>query len=139
MSRFDGDEEGDMSASTMLTAGKPADTFRAHDNRRREVRTRCSRTVQILACAGSDRFLPAELSDCSPHGLGMFSSCALAAGSQFLTRVNLDEPTLLIYTVQYCCQMQESQYRVGARFTGYAATEFRREPRAIVQALAGVR
>lgn len=128
-----------MPASTMLHSGTAAGALAAHDNRRRESRTRCSRTVQILACAGSDRFLPAELTDCSPHGLGMQSSGALAAGSQFLARVELDEPTLLIYTVRYCCQMQENQYRVGARFTGYAATEFRREPRAIVQALAGIR
>jgi hypothetical protein len=113
--------------------------MRPHDNRRSEPRTRCGRTIQILACAGADRFLPVELTDCSPHGLGMLSSHELVAGSQFLARVELDEPMLLIYTVRYCCQMQENQYRVGARFTGYAAAEFRREPRAIVQALAGIR
>jgi len=69
----------------------------------------------------------------------MFSTVELAAGSQFLARVDLDEPMLLIYTVRYCCQTQENQFRVGARFSGYAATQFRREPRAIVQALAGIR
>jgi hypothetical protein len=128
-----------MPVSTISSPGSAAAKFKAHDNRRAEPRTRCSRTIQILASAGADRFLPAELTDCSPHGLGMLTSHEVPAGSQFLARVDLDEPMLLIYTVRYCCQTQENQYRVGARFSGYVATEFRREPRAIVQALAGIR
>ena len=51
-------------------------------------------------------------------------------------KVTLDgRPSRLIYTVRYCCQTQPRQFRIGARFTGFAAVEFAGDARDIVTAL----
>jgi hypothetical protein len=108
------------------------------DRRRSEPRTLCDREIALKPMAGrADRFATAQLTDCSPHGLGLILPEPVQAGEQILVRMNLNKMVLLVYTVRYCIPMQLSQFRAGARFTGYAANSFQREPSEIVTALIG--
>jgi hypothetical protein len=110
----------------------------AEDRRRTEPRTLCDRPIAIMPMDGEEtRFAPAQLSDCSPHGLGMTMTSAVKAGQQVLVRMNLNKMVLLVYTVRYCIPMKVGQYRAGARFTGYAANSFQGETESIVAALTG--
>jgi hypothetical protein len=113
----------------------------AEDRRRSEPRILCDREISIMALDTGDqsdqRFVTAHLTDCSEHGLGLTLSEPAKAGQQLLVRMNLNKMVLLVYTLKYCIPTQASQFRAGARFTGYAASTFQDEPRKIVSALSG--
>ena len=109
------------------------------DRRRSEPRISCNREISILTLDGDaeQRFVTAYLTDCSEHGLGMTLSEPVKAGRQLLVRMNLNRMVLLVYTLKYCIPTQASQFRAGAKFTGYAASTFQEEPQRIVSALTG--
>jgi hypothetical protein len=112
----------------------------ADDRRRSEPRILCDREISILTLeegAVEQRFVAAHLTDCSEHGLGMTLSEPVKAGKQLLVRMNMNKMVLLVYTLKYCIPTQASQFRAGARFTGYAASTFQEEPGKIVSALTG--
>jgi len=111
----------------------------ADDRRRSEPRILCDREIAVLTLAGErdQRFVTAHLTDCSEHGLGMTLSEPAKAGEQLLVRMNLNKMVLLVYTLRYCIPTSASQFRAGARFTGYAASTFQEEPQRIVSALTG--
>ena len=113
-------------------------TATAVDHRRSETRILCNRAISLLPLAGEEgRFLSAQLTDCSPHGLGLMLSEPLPAGGQVLIRLNLNKLVLLVYTVRYCIPTKIGQYRTGGRFTGYAASSFGGDLDSIVSALSG--
>ena len=70
-------------------------------------------------------------------GIVMTLSGPAKAGQQLLVRMNLNKMVLLVYTLKYCIPTQASQFRAGARFTGYAASTFQEAPQKIVSALSG--
>ncbi len=114
------------------------------DVRRVEPRIYCDRQVSILRpgadanpAEGAGGFVTAQLTDCSLHGLGMMTSQALEVGEQFFVRLKLDKLTLLVYTVRYCIPMKADAFRVGAKFTGYAASSFQGDMGAVITALTG--
>lgn len=108
------------------------------DRRRSEPRTVCNRAISLMPLAGEDeRFGSAQLTDCSPHGLGLMLASEIAAGEQVLVRLNVNRMVLLVYTVRYCIPTQIGQYRAGARFTGYAANSFQGDLGTVVTALTG--
>jgi hypothetical protein len=80
-------------------------------------------------------FRPADLADCSPHGLGLQISWPMRVGDQFIARLQLEREALLIYTVRYCQKTGDSSYRIGAQFCGLAATQYIGHPDEIVKAL----
>ena len=120
------------------TSGTKTSAATATDHRRAEPRTLCDRPIAIMPLDAAEmRFDPAQLTDCSPHGLGLTLTEPIKAGQQMLVRLNLNKMVLLVYTVRYCIPMKLAQFRAGAFFTGYAANSFQGEPESIVAALTG--
>ena len=118
-------------------------------NRRAEPRLAVTRTIEILRCsasaAGSSpwRFMPAELTACSLHGVGLLLHEALDVGQQFLIKLKTpDRLRLLLYTVQNCAfrdtvRAGGPRYRIGARFSGFAAQEFDEDLQTVLDGLSG--
>src|SRR5437762_6450147 len=90
----------------------------AADHRRCDPRTLCDRPIAIMPLDAAEmRFDPAQLTDCSPHGLGLTLTEPIKAGQQMLVRLNFNKMVLLVYTVRYCIPMKLAQFRAGAFFT----------------------
>jgi hypothetical protein len=105
---------------------------------RSEPRTKCTRTIDLLPCTATRewKFLPAELTDCSLHGLGIILGEPLAPEHQFLVKLRVHGGVkLLIYTVHNCIPCDKSKFRIGARFSGFAAQEFDQDHEAVLNAL----
>jgi hypothetical protein len=131
---------GCCAAATAPDAAPPTAAAPLKDRRRSEPRVVCERPISILACAGADaaRFGPAQMTDCSPHGLGLMLAHRVEPGQQVLVKMELaGQLVMLMYTVRYCIPMQPDKFRTGARFTGMQASRFRGEPSAIVATLTG--
>ena len=103
-----------------------------------ESRVICDRPLPIVPL-GHDPEQPitAQLTDCSLQGLGLMTSDPLEPGRQFTVQLDLGHPTLLLYTVRYCIPMAADQFRIGATFTGYAASSFHGRLAEVLDALAG--
>jgi len=99
----------------------------------------CDRQIHLMAMSGksANGFTAVQMTDCSPHGLGLNLPEEVKAGEQVLVRVNLNKMVLLVYTIRYCIPTKMTQYRAGARFTGYAANSFQGDETSIVSALVG--
>src|SRR4051812_5728480 len=111
-------------SNVLSNSGSSASVAMA-DRRRSEPRTMCDRPISLMPMGGADDgYSSAQLTDCSPRGLGLMVPEQLHAGQQVLIRLKLDRTVLLVYTVRYCIPMNASQFRTGARFTGYAANSF---------------
>ena len=124
-------------SSTIATAVEEAPTPRPQ-RRDGEARIFCDRTLPIMRLGDpSHRKLRAQVTDCSELGIGMMLGAPLEPGEQFTARVELDQPTLLLYTVRYCIPMAADQFRIGATFTGYAASSFHGRLADVLDALAG--
>ena len=105
---------------------------------RTEPRTPASRTIDILPCQATRewKFTSAELCDCSLHGLALLMSEPMAVGQQFLVKLRLPSGVrLLLYTVHNCSAWEKSRYRVGARFSGFAAQEMDEDLQKVLEAL----
>jgi hypothetical protein len=110
------------------------------DRRRQEPRISCDREVSLLPCVNDDtsHFQRAHLSDCSEHGLGLVLAERIEAGQQVLARIDINgRPTLLMYTIRYCIPTKSDEYRAGLRFTGFTASKFRGDTKAVVDSLTG--
>ena len=108
------------------------------ENRRTEPRMPCVRVIDILPCrAGKEwKFLSCELTDCSLHGLGVVSQEAVDVGQQFLVKLKISGSVkLLLYTVHNCSGWERSNYRIGARFSGFAAQELGEDLEKVLEAL----
>lgn len=108
-------------------------------NRRAEPRIHVVRTIDILPCRAIGptawEFRRAELTDCSLHGLGLLLPDPMDPGEQFLAKLRTrDRLRLLLYTVQSSLQ-QGRAYRIGARFSGFAAQEFEEDLQVVVDGL----
>ena len=109
------------------------------ENRRSEPRIPVARTIDILPCRATTarwEFARGELADCSLHGLSVLLPQPMDVGQQFL--VKLQTPgrvRLLLYTVHNCSPAAR-RYRIGARFTGFAAQEFDEDLQLVLEALA---
>ena len=107
-------------------------------NRRGEARTPLARRIDIMPCesrsaAGS---IGAELTDCSPQGLGLVAQQPLAVGSQFLVKLTVaGKIRLLTYMVQHCQPVERARHRIGARFSGLATEQSSNDPEQIMAAL----
>ena len=127
----------------MLSANWSSNGAKYVDFRRSEPRVHCDRPISILrpggdaAREGGNAFVAAQLTDCSLHGLGMMTSESLEVGEQFFARLKLDKLALLVYTVRYCIPTKADEFRVGAKFTGYAASPFQGDLGAVITALTG--
>jgi hypothetical protein len=96
----------------------------------------CDRPISMMSMGtGDEQYSTAQLTDCSPRGLGLMAPEQLQAGQQVLIRLKLDRVVLLVYTIRYCIPMNASQFRTGARFTGYAASSFHGDARSVLTAL----
>ena len=123
--------------ATMTRALLPND-FR--QDARSEPRLAVTRTIEVLPCRATTtptwRFTTAELSDCSLHGVGLLLSKPMDVGQQFLLKLKApDRLRLLLYTVQNCVAQDRSRYRIGARFSGFAAQEIDEDLQTILDAL----
>lgn len=106
---------------------------------RSEPRTPCVRQIDILPCMSAKNwhFIPAELRDCSPHGLAIVMSDRMEEGQEFLVKLSLPRGVkLLIYTVENCTTWERSRFRIGARFSGFAAQEVEEDLETVLAALA---
>src|SRR3954464_7766804 len=75
----------------------------ATDRRRSEKRTTCDRPISLMPLAGEGgQFDAAQLTDCSPHGLGLILAGEVKAGQQVLVRLKVNKLVLLVYTIRYC-------------------------------------
>jgi hypothetical protein len=107
-------------------------------NRRCEPRHTLTRVVDVLPCnAPVDwKFVPAEIIDCSMHGLGLLSTLPIRPGQQFIVKLIIAAKVkLLLYTVQNCSSSDKSHYRLGARFSGFATGQERGDLQDIFDAL----
>jgi hypothetical protein len=87
--------------------------------RRNDLRLPCQRRILILTCGGGAldwSFHRVELFDCSPGGLGLMCGTELAAGEQFLAKLQLDKPRMLVYTVRHCATIGK-RFKIGAELT----------------------
>jgi hypothetical protein len=107
------------------------------DGRRSEPRWPLTRRIAILPChATTDwKFINAELTDSSRHGLGLVSTLRFAPAQQFLAKLRIGKRTLLlIYTVRHSTPVG-SRFRVGAEFSGLTASSFAGDFDQVVSAL----
>jgi c-di-GMP-binding flagellar brake protein YcgR len=104
---------------------------------RREVRVSARKPIQILPCKAAHewRFVTAELTDCSMSGIGLLVEAPLAVGEQFLVKFKLHGVALLQYTVRHCSPAEGGRHKVGAEFTGLAATPHEGDRQPILDAL----
>ena len=125
-----------------MTHGLTPGDFRT--NRRGEERTTLSRRLDVLPCAatGDWKFLETEMTDCSPHGLGILARDPMAVGAQFLVKLRVGgvggvggSVKMLLYTVRNCAPADRARHRIGARFSGLAATELNEDPAKVLEAL----
>jgi hypothetical protein len=112
------------------------------ENRRSELRVAVTRTIEVLPCRATStspwRFTTAELTDCSLHGVGLVLSEPMDVGQQFLLKLKLpDRLRLLLYMVQNSVAQDRSRYRIGARFSGFAAQEFDEDLQTVLDGLSG--
>src|SRR5947208_15938577 len=81
----------------------------AGDERRKEPRFAASRTVAILPCGslGQDdwKFVSAQLLDCSMSGIGLMTDVPMAAGDEFLVKLQLEKTVLIQYAVCHCATL----------------------------------
>jgi len=102
-----------------------ADFRPSADNPRREERTAFARRVSLLPYVTKARwqFDDAMLADCSPNGVGLYTTAPMAAGEQFLLKLRAGGALLLvIYTVKHCHPAPPGSYRIGAEFSGFLRT-----------------
>jgi hypothetical protein len=102
-----------------------ADFRRSAEHPRREQRTSFARRVALLpyVTKGRWQFDDAMLADCSPHGVGLFTTAPMASGEQFLLKLRAGGTLLLvIYTVKHCHPAPPGSYRIGAEFSGFLRT-----------------
>ena len=106
--------------------------------RRADPRVPCARHIDILPCQARAqwKFMDAEVVDCSKHGLSLLLSEPMEVGQQFLVKLKLPQGIkLLLYTVHNAAPRERSRYRIGARFSGFAAQEFDDDPQKVMDAL----
>jgi hypothetical protein len=113
------------------------DDFSRAAEARREVRLPVRKPIQILPCKAAHEwhFLTAELTDCSVNGIGLLAETPLAVGEQFLVKFKLHGVALLQYTVRYCAPVDGGRHRIGAEFSGLAATPHEGDRQSILEAL----
>ena len=102
-----------------------ADFRPAASHPRREPRTAFARRVALLpyVTKGRWQFDDAMLADCSPHGVGLYTTAPMASGEQFLLKLRAGGSLLLIiYTVKHCHPAPPGSYRIGAEFSGFLRT-----------------
>jgi hypothetical protein len=105
---------------------------------RTEARTPCTRTIDVLPCqARRDwKFITAEITDCSLHGLGLISTEPIEVNQQFLVKLKLQKGVrMLLYTVHNCALWERTRYRIGAKFSGFAAQEFDEDLKDVLESL----
>jgi hypothetical protein len=92
----------------------------ATDERRKEPRFPTRKIVMILPCAIQNewKFRPAQLFDCSTHGLGFITGQMIAKGEQFLVKLKLRRTTLAVFTVRHCRPINSRRYIIGAEISG---------------------
>lgn len=105
---------------------------------RREPRVSCSTIVDLLPCQarGAWKFTSAEVTDCSLSGIGLIVNEPIEVNQQFMIKLKL--PTgvrVLIYTVHNCDHWERSRYRIGAKFSGFAAQAFDEDPASVMEAI----
>jgi hypothetical protein len=63
----------------------------------------------------------------------------MEVGQQFLVKLKPGDGRLrlLLYTVQNCAQQDRARYRIGARFSGFAAQEFEEDLQTVLDGLSG--
>ena len=106
--------------------------------KRKEPRTSCRRLIDILPCqAHKDwKFITGELIDCSRGGLAVLLPEPMEVGHQFLVKLRVGgNIKLLVYTVHNCCKWERSNYRVGAKFSTFAAQHVDEDPDTLLKAL----
>jgi hypothetical protein len=107
------------------------------DNRA-EPRTAIARLIDILPCQATAqwKFISAEITDCSLHGIALILNDPMSVGQQFLVKLRLPSGVrLLLYTVHNCTPMEKAKHRVGARFSGFAAQEMDEDLQKVLEAL----
>src|SRR5437764_9968870 len=103
------ENENERDAKTAVAADK-----------RREARTP-RRSVLVMPYGENLElnFVSAELTDCSPHGIGIVLNDPLARGAHFLLKLNYRGRTLLVlYEVRHCRAAAGDRYQIGAEYTG---------------------
>jgi len=113
---------------------------RTSDDRRREPRFPCHKAIAIRPCRfAEDRgFRPAQLLDCSAHGLKLLTDEPMDTGEQFLVRFKLDRLMLAVYTVRHCHRdpaAADTHHHVGAALTAFIGGPDDPDAQAILQSL----
>ena len=105
---------------------------------RSEPRTPVTRTIDVLPCQARRewKFISAEITDCSLHGLGLISTEPIEVNQQFLVKLKLQKGVrMLLYTVHNCSLWERTRYRIGAKFSGFAAQEFDEDLKEVLESL----
>src|SRR5437899_8733907 len=73
-------------------------------DRRSEPRIPHERHIDVLPCASPQawQFMQVTLYDCSRHGIGIISNQPFKRGDEFLTRLTVRRPTMVLYQVRHC-------------------------------------
>lgn len=106
--------------------------------RRSEPRVPATRLIEVLPCNSVKdwKFLDAELTDCSRHGLGFVLSESMQPGEQFLLKLrHAGQMRLLLYTVNTCAPAGRGRHRIGARFTELVSQRMEEDPQTVVESL----
>ena len=109
-----------------------------HHEQRSEPRVSVRRTINVLPCRAGKQwgFTQCELVDASPQGVGLILKDPLEREQQFLLKVKIGgKVQLLLYTVHNCVEWQRGKWRVGARFSGFAAQQVEADPNVVLDAL----
>jgi hypothetical protein len=109
-----------------------------HGENRREPRFPSARTIAVRPYRQAEErgFRPANLIDCSVHGLRVIMDESMHAGEQFLVQFKLGQLMLAVYTVRHCRRVDD-RYVVGAALDGFIGGSEDPDAESILRALMG--
>ena len=105
------------------------------DDRRREPRVACERSIALLPYH-EPRFLNGRFVDCSVHGVGVMLMQPLPVDERFLLKLRGESVTLLVYVIRNCLPVGD-QYRIGGELCGCIGTAANVGDRVILKMLLG--
>ena len=111
-----------------------ADDFRpSARDRRREDRIESCKPIRVFTRLNDERI--GYLSDCSPHGVCVLLRSPLHPGEEFVLKVYLDQPRLVVYNARSCEPEPDGWYRVGGILADVVGLRNGQEFEAIFRAL----
>jgi hypothetical protein len=106
-------------------------------DRRTEPRVPCDKVISIQPCHSRHvgGFITVRLFDCSRKGLGVMADAPMLPREQFVTKLQLEQLKMVVYTVRHCRELGPNRYQIGAEFSWIVGTQDTTTPDAFLHSL----